>query len=269
MVVFPPCKINLGLNILQKRGDGYHDIVTCFYPVPWTDVLEIVVSNQLTFVSTGNIIPGKPEENLCLKAYQLLKADFNINPVAIHLHKIIPTGAGLGGGSSDAACTLRLLNEIFDLKLSAERLSLYASKLGSDCSFFIHDEPMLGSGRGEILSAIRVDLKGKFLVIVKPEVHVSTVEAYAGVKPETPANSLQEILENHTLSDWKHVLKNDFEKSVFQRHAVIKEIKEDLYSLGAVYASMSGSGSSVFGIFEHEVEIKDRFENCTTWCGTL
>lgn len=269
MVAFPPCKINLGLNILQKREDGYHDIETCFYPVPWTDVLEIIISNQLTFVSTGNIIPGKVEDNLCLKAYHLLKADFDIAPVAIHLHKIIPTGAGLGGGSSDAAYALRLLNEVFNLRLSIERLSYYASKLGSDCSFFIQDKPMLGSGRGEILSSVNVDLKGKFLAIIKPDVHVSTVEAYAGITPELPTNNLRDILENQKLPEWKHLLKNDFEDSVFQKYPIIRKVKEELYSLGAVYARMSGSGASVFGIFEKEIDVKEKFKSYSSWSGTL
>jgi 4-diphosphocytidyl-2-C-methyl-D-erythritol kinase len=269
MVAFPPCKINLGLNILRKRQDGYHDISTCFYPVPWTDVLEIIISDQLSFVSTGNIIPGKQEDNLCLKAYRLLKADFDISPVAIHLHKIIPTGAGLGGGSADAAYTLRLLNTLFNLGLSIDKLSHYASQLGSDCSFFVQDKPMLGSARGEVLSAVNVDLKGKFLVIVKPEVHVSTADAYAGVKPGAPESNLQDILEKQTLSQWKDQLKNDFEESVFQKHPVIKQIKEDLYSLGAMYASMSGSGSSVFGIFNNQPDLKDSFKSCTQWQGKL
>jgi 4-diphosphocytidyl-2-C-methyl-D-erythritol kinase len=269
MVAFPPCKINLGLNILRKRQDGYHDISTCFYPVPWTDVLEIIISDQLTFTSTGNIIPGEREDNLCLKAYRLLKDDFDISSVAIHLHKIIPTGAGLGGGSADAAYTLRLLNTIFNLRLSIDRLSHYASQLGSDCSFFVQDKPMLGSERGEVLSAINVDLKGKFLVIVKPAVHISTADAYAGVKPEVPKSNLQDILENKTLSQWKVLLKNDFEESVFQKHPAIKKIKEDLYSLGAIYASMSGSGSSVFGIFDGTVEVKGKLGNYSTWCGVL
>jgi 4-diphosphocytidyl-2-C-methyl-D-erythritol kinase len=269
MVAFPPCKINLGLNILRKRQDGYHDIETCFYAVPWTDILEIIMSDQLAFVSTGSIIPGNPEDNLCLRAYHLLKTDFNISPVSIHLHKIIPTGAGLGGGSSDAAYTLRLLNEIFNLGLSVDKLFHYASQLGSDCAFFVQDRPMMGSGRGEILSTLNLNLQGKFLAIVKPDIHVSTVHAYADVKVGLPENNLQDILEHRDLAQWKSLLKNEFEESVFQRYAVIKKIKEELYSLGAVYASMSGSGSSLFGIFETEVEIKEKFKNCLSWCGPL
>jgi 4-diphosphocytidyl-2-C-methyl-D-erythritol kinase len=255
MVSFPPCKINLGLKIIRKRNDGYHDIETCFYPVPWTDILEIIISDELSFINTGLVIPGNAEDNLCVKAYHLIKKDFDVAPVKIHLHKIIPTGAGLGGGSSDAAFTLRALNEIFKLNLSTAQLLSYASQLGSDCAFFIQDRPMLGEGRGEVLSPIEVDLKGKFLVIVKPDVHVSTAAAYAGVKPEVPSVKLKDVLEKNPVHKWKDLLKNDFEKSVFEVHPVIQEIKDDLYAEGALYASMSGSGSAVFGIFGSEINI--------------
>ncbi|HTJ52823.1 MAG TPA: 4-(cytidine 5'-diphospho)-2-C-methyl-D-erythritol kinase [Cyclobacteriaceae bacterium] len=268
MVSFPPCKINLGLNIIRKRSDGYHDIETCFYPVPWTDILEIIVSDQVTFASTGLTIPGNTDDNLCLKAYYLIKKDFDIAPVKIHLHKIIPTGAGLGGGSSDAAFTLRMLNEIFKLNLSTTQLLSYASQLGSDCAFFIQDKPMLGEGRGEILSEIDVDLKGKFLVIVKPDVHVSTANAYAGVKPEVPSVRLKNVLEKRT-HEWRRSLKNDFEESVFIRYPEIKEIKEKLYSEDALYASMSGSGSAVFGIFEknpQSIKLKEGLDIKTYNC---
>lgn len=258
MVSFPPCKINLGLNIIRKRSDGYHDIETCFYPVPWTDILEIIVSEELVFTSTGLAIPGKAEDNLCLKAYQLIKKDFDIASVKIHLHKIIPTGAGLGGGSSDAAFTLRMLNEIFKLNLSVTQLLSYASQLGSDCAFFIQDKPMMGEGRGEILSEIKVDLKGKFLVLMKPDVHVSTAAAYAGVKPMVPSLKLKDVLEQNSVDAWKSLVKNDFEKSVFKMYPLIREIKEELYAAGAQYASMSGSGSAVFGIFESEPHLIDK-----------
>ncbi|MBL7857212.1 MAG: 4-(cytidine 5'-diphospho)-2-C-methyl-D-erythritol kinase [Cyclobacteriaceae bacterium] len=269
MVVFPPCKINLGLHILQKRADGYHDLETCFYPVPWTDILEIIPSRELSFTSTGNAIPGSALDNLCLRAYALLKADFGLEPVAIHLHKLIPTGAGLGGGSSDAAYTLRLLNEIFQLKITQEKMVEYAAQLGSDCAFFIQDKPMMGSGRGEILSATEVNLSGKFLVLVKPDIHVSTAEAYAGIFPKKPAFSLTEILIEKNLLSWKECLKNDFEDSVFFNFPMLRSIKEKLYSLGALYASMSGSGSSVFGIFENECDLKPEFNNVSFWSGKL
>jgi 4-diphosphocytidyl-2-C-methyl-D-erythritol kinase len=267
MVLFPPCKINLGLHIVNKRPDGYHDLETCFYPVPWTDVLEIIPSAETTFTSSGDPIPGNQEENLCLKAYRLLAADFNLGPVKIHLHKIIPTGAGLGGGSSDAAYTLRALNAIFALGLSQEQLMRYAAQLGSDCSFFIQDRPMIGTGRGEILRETSLSLAGKFLTLVNPDVHVSTAEAYSGVRPSPPEVELKTVLEKTPVAEWKDLLKNDFEESVFKKHPVIREIKEELYGLGAMYACMSGSGSTVFAIFEREVSIDTPYRN--TWKGFI
>jgi 4-diphosphocytidyl-2-C-methyl-D-erythritol kinase len=259
MVTFPLCKINLGLNIAAKRADGYHDLVTCFYPLPWSDILEIISSNDITFSHSGISIPGNAADNLCLKAYHLLKKDFDIPAVHIHLHKIIPTGAGLGGGSSDAAWTLRMLNSMFELKLSFSQLQSYASRIGSDCAFFIQDKPMIGKGRGEVLEETTVSLKNKFIVLVKPDVHVSTAEAYSNVKPEIPETDLRQILSQSPVHQWKNLLKNDFEDSVFQKFPVIGKIKKTLYEEGALYASMSGSGSSVFGIFESPVDLKAKF----------
>jgi 4-diphosphocytidyl-2-C-methyl-D-erythritol kinase len=255
MVSFPPCKINLGLRILRKRADGYHDLDTCFFPLPFTDILEVIPSSELEFSSSGNVIPGKREDNLCLKAYTLLSNDVAIPTVKIHLHKIIPTGAGLGGGSADAAHTLRLLNSVFELGLQETKLHDYAAKLGSDCSFFVYDKPMIGRGRGEILTPVAVDLKGKFLVLLNPGVHVSTAQAYAGVSPAVPDSTVEEILKR-PLHDWKDYLINDFESSVFDRFPVISDMKDELYRLGAAYASMSGSGSSVFGIFEKQPSLE-------------
>ena len=251
MVSFPPCKINLGLQILSKQPDGYHSIVTCFYPLPWEDVLEILPSGSLMFTQSGNPVAGKPEHNLCLRAYHLLKQDHKLPPVQIHLHKIIPTGAGLGGGSSDAAHTLRLLNAIFTLELSQTDLMSYASQLGSDCAFFLEEAPMLGSGRGEILERVNVNVKGFYLRLFKPDIHISTVEAYANVILKVPNVKLREVIEKPVRS-WKEELKNDFETSVFVKHPILLSIKNELYESGAVYASMSGSGSSVFGIFEDD-----------------
>ena len=251
MVSFPPCKINLGLQILSKQPDGYHSIVTCFYPLPWEDVLEILPSGSLMFTQSGNPVAGKPEHNLCLRAYHLLKEDHKLPPVQIHLHKIIPTGAGLGGGSSDATHTLRLLNAIFTLELSQTDLMSYASQLGSDCAFFMQEEPMLGSGRGEILKPVTVNLKGFYLRLFKPDIHISTAESYANVIPKVPNVKLREVIEKPVRS-WKEELKNDFENSVFAKYPILLSIKNELYESGAVYVSMSGSGSSVFGIFEDD-----------------
>jgi 4-diphosphocytidyl-2-C-methyl-D-erythritol kinase len=268
MVSFPPCKINLGLRIVSKRADGYHDLDTCFYSIPWTDILEIIPAQRTTFSVSGNPIPGNEHDNLCMKAYHLLKKDFDLPEVAVHLHKVIPTGAGLGGGSSDCAHTLRLLDTMFSLKLSQDKLMSYAATLGSDCAFFVQDKAMIGTGRGEILHPVNVDLAGKYLVLVKPPVHVSTSEAYAGVTPHVPSENVQTIVETVPLRDWKGVLKNDFEASVFRHYPAIAEIKSYFYQLGAAYASMSGSGSAVFGIFNHVTKVTVPSDH-TVWSGYL
>lgn len=268
MVAFPPCKINLGLRIISKRPDGYHNLETCFYPVPWTDVLEIIRSDSFSFTQSGLPIPGQEEDNLCIRAYRMFQREFQLAPVKIHLHKVLPTGAGLGGGSSDAAYALRLLNQLFELGLATEQLNDYAAQLGSDCSFFIQDNPMLGSGRGEILSPCAVALTGLFVVLVKPEIHVSTADAYANVTPVKPDQSLTKVLES-PISSWKNILVNDFEKSVFEKYPIIRKIKNDLYEAGALYASMSGSGASVYGIFSTPVNLKGTFAGMTYWAGTV
>jgi 4-diphosphocytidyl-2-C-methyl-D-erythritol kinase len=268
MVSFPPCKINLGLQVIDKRPDGYHNIETCFYPVPWTDIVEIIPSTSFSFTSSGREIPGDPDKNLCVKAYQLLKKDFSLPSVMIHLHKVIPTGAGLGGGSSDASFTLRLLNEKFDLKLSIRQLETYASQLGSDCAFFIHDTPKLGTGRGEKLENVSVSLKGKFVVIINPDIHVSTVEAYGGVQLRKHSLPVKDILETKSVGEWKFYLENDFEESVFRKYSAIESVKNDLYKLGATYACMSGSGSAVFGIFEKQIDVPKQYKSIA-WSGML
>lgn len=269
MVSFPPCKINLGLNIIRKREDGFHDIATCFYPVPWTDVLEIVPSRDFVFSTSGIPVPGAAADNLCVAAYDLLRKDFNLKPVAIHLMKVIPIGAGLGGGSADGAYALKLLNDIFQLALPLQRLREYAAALGSDCAFFIDAKPAIGSGRGEILSNTDLSLKGKFLIIVKPEVQISTAEAFAGIVPVHSGSNLRDIVENHIIDEWKDRLTNDFETPLFTRFPVIGALKQKLYAFGATYASMSGSGSAVYGVFENEVNLRKEFESVQYWSGFL
>jgi 4-diphosphocytidyl-2-C-methyl-D-erythritol kinase len=257
------------LSVRSKRPDGYHNLETCFYPVPWTDVLEIIPGDKFTFTTTGIAILGDAEENLCVKAYRILEKDFNLTPVKIHLHKIIPSGAGLGGGSSDGAHTLRLLDTIFSLRISQERLMDYAAKLGSDCAYFIQDSVMIGSGRGEILTGISLTLKGKFVVIVKPEIHVSTKDAFEGIVPQMPQSGIREILLRYPVAQWKDFLKNDFEEPVFRKHPVLKILKDKLYRLGATYASMTGSGSAIVGIFESVVDISDKFPGAVCWSGVM
>ncbi len=265
MIVFPNCKINLGLNIISKRSDGYHDIETIFYPVPLNDSLEIIENKQtlknpgFPFFSSGLTIPGKPASNICVKAYRLLKQDFPDLPnVQIHLHKVIPSGAGLGGGSSDAAFALKLLNQLFNLGLSTEQLIVYAAKLGSDCPFFIINKPCFAKGRGEMLQEIELDLSSCKFVIVNPGIHIDTGQAFLNITPALPEKSLIEIIKT-PLERWKHELKNDFEKQVFTQYREIEDIKDLLYHKGAIYASMSGSGSTVFGIFPKEESLQFSF----------
>jgi 4-diphosphocytidyl-2-C-methyl-D-erythritol kinase len=264
VIVFPNCKINLGLHILRKRTDGYHDLETVFYPVPLRDALEIIEirSNQrsatLPFTSTGLRIEGSFSSNLCVKAYRLLKKDFPLLPhIEMHLHKVIPSGAGLGGGSADAAFTLQMLNKMFNLGIAKDKMLKYANELGSDCAFFVINKPCYAAGKGEILEEIELDLSKWTIVIVNPAIHVDTGNAFMKIKPSVPAKSLKEIIAE-PVEKWKYALQNDFEKVIFNEHPEIVEVKDELYSSGAVYASMSGSGSTVFGIFEKGKE--------TTYC---
>ncbi|MEY3918630.1 MAG: 4-(cytidine 5-diphospho)-2-C-methyl-D-erythritol kinase, partial [Bacteroidota bacterium] len=241
MVLFPHAKINIGLFITKKRKDGFHDLETCFFPVPWTDILEITPASEFSFSSSGLEISGAIENNLCYRAYELLRQDHAFPPVHIHLHKIIPMGAGLGGGSSDAAFTLMGLRDLFQLPLTNEDLQPYAAKLGSDCAFFLSNQVAFGKGKGDVLSPIDASLKGKFLVLLYPAVGISTAEAYAGVTPaKAPVDLRKAILK----ADWKETISNDFEKSIFPHYPLLASLKEEMYTLGASYAAMSGSGST-------------------------
>ncbi|EOZ99546.1 4-diphosphocytidyl-2-C-methyl-D-erythritol kinase [Indibacter alkaliphilus LW1] len=254
MINFPNAKINLGLHITAKRNDGFHELETCMIPIPLFDALEMIPSKKMIFDTTGLPIPGDSKDNLITKAYQLLKKDFNdIPPLHIHLHKNIPMGAGLGGGSADAAFALTLMNNLFDLYLDDWMLEEYAAQLGSDCALFIENLPKIATGRGEILTPTDVNLKDDYLVLVKPPIHIGTKEAYAGVKPNAPAVILQEVLKDK--STWKEQLVNDFEKSIFPNHPSLPQIKAQLYEMGAYYAAMSGSGSTVFGLFSEKPEL--------------
>lgn len=250
MIVFPNAKINIGLNILEKRKDGYHNIESIFYPVmELFDVLEIIQADKLQFSSSGITIPGSESDNLCLKAYQLIQSDYKISPVHIHLHKVIPIGAGLGGGSSDAAFTLKALNQLFELHLTDDQLINYARKLGSDCAFFIKNKPVYAFGKGDEFEPIDLDLSNYIFKIEYPNIHIGTVEAYAGVKPKPSSKSLKDLIKL-PIENWKNSIKNDFEASIFLNHPQIKVLKEKFYNEGAIYASMTGSGSAVFGFFE-------------------
>lgn len=255
MITFPNAKINLGLNIVEKRPDGYHNLETVFYPVPLEDALEINVLNEgnekFRLYQAGLEIEGEIENNLVVKAYKLLDEKFNLPPVDIHLFKHIPSGAGLGGGSSDAAYMLKLLNEKFNLELTDETLEEYAAKLGADCAFFIRNTPTYAEGIGNLFSPISLSLKGYQIVLVKPDIFVSTRDAFAQIKPHRQDIPLKEVIK-HPIEEWKELMVNDFEESVFPKFPAIKEIKDKFYQEGAIYAAMTGSGSSVFGLFKPE-----------------
>jgi 4-diphosphocytidyl-2-C-methyl-D-erythritol kinase len=255
MLAFPKAKINLGLRITGKRPDGYHDIETVFYPVSLSDALEMVAdlegSGKDTLNLTGYRLPGRKEDNIVLRAVSRLREIFPVPYLRIHLHKNIPAGAGLGGGSSDAASMLRTINRIFGLSLSVDELKVIAAGLGSDCPFFIDCQPAFASGKGEILTPVGNVLAGYYAVLVNPGISISTREAYDNCIPSKPERLLSELI-NSPIQEWKELIVNDFEKTVFVRTPQIREIKQTLYSSGAIYSSMSGSGSSVYGIFSEK-----------------
>ena len=273
MITFPNAKINLGLDIVEKRSDGYHNLETVFYPIPLCDILEITSATEpdapeYTFKMYNAVFDGDDADNLVIKAYKALSADHKLPKVDISLYKHIPTGAGLGGGSADAAFALKMLNDIAGLGLTAEQLRGYASRIGADCAFFIDNTPAYATGIGDNLSPTPCSISGYHLVLVKPDIHVSTKDAYALVTPQKPEQPLTEIAKR-PINEWKGAMKNDFEKSIFAKHPAMAKVKEQLYEMGAVYASMSGSGSSFFGIFSEEQnieKIKALFPNMFCWC---
>ena len=253
MIVFPNCKINLGLNILQKRADGFHDLETVFYPVALQDALEIVQSPfpniDIEFTSSGLEIPSTTEQNICVKAYRLLKKDIpQLPPIKMHLHKVIPSGAGLGGGSSNGAFVLTSLNKKFSLGLTEDKLINYALQLGSDCPFFIKNHPCFATGRGEKLEEIGINLSHFKIVLVNPRIYVGTRQAFSEILPDNRRKRIKDIIKM-PVDQWKNELNNDFETTVFTQHPEIKQVKQKMYQQGAVYASMSGSGSTVYGLF--------------------
>ncbi len=249
MISFPNAKINLGLHVLEKRKDGFHNIESCFYPMELCDALEVMPANQLHFESTGLPIPGNTSDNLVLRAYHLLSRFHDLPNVAIHLHKVIPMGAGLGGGSSDGAFALKMLNELFQIGLTNIQVKALAAELGSDCPFFLKNEPSIATGTGTSLEPIDLDLKGYRIELLYPDVHVSTGQAYALIKPKKKRLSVREILVL-PISQWQDKLINDFEDPMIAKYPQIGEAKKQLLEKGAVYASMTGSGSTVFGLFE-------------------
>ena len=273
MLLLPNCKINIGLNIVSKRSDGYHNLETVFFPIPLRDNLEFKeIENEdvpYRLVSGGVPIEGKPEDNLIVKVYLDMKAEFNLPALELSLYKNIPMGAGLGGGSSDAAAMMKGLNEAYNLQLSAEDMEKRLAKFGADCPFFVRNKPAYATGIGDELTNCNVSLKDKFIVLVKPDVFVSTKEAYAHVTPKLPAIPLAEAIKL-PIETWKEQIVNDFEQSVFPFHPELPAIKQTLYDMGAVYASMSGSGSTMYGIFNRTTpEANEVFDKCFVYTNKL
>jgi len=256
MIVFPNCKINLGLHVIERRPDGFHNIETVFYPVNWCDGLEVIENKTsgeaFVYTQSGIPIAGKPEENLIFKAWKLISEEKKLPGIRVHLHKNIPMGAGLGGGSADAASFLNLLDGSFNLGFSTAEKIKIASQLGSDCAFFIENIPVFAKGRGDEFSRIHIDLGNYYILVVHPGIHSNTKDAYNGLTPQQPLYSLRDTITEKPVEEWKNILVNDFESSIFKKYPAIKLLKENLYAAGALYASMSGSGSAVFGIFEKE-----------------
>lgn len=282
MICFPNAKINIGLNITEKREDGLHNIESVMYPLKRIvfDALEVIEASplpsplgrepQVKIHTTGIRIDGNPENNLCVKVYNLIKKDYpQIPDINIYLHKVIPIGAGLGGGSADAAFFIRLLNDTFELGISWGEMHHYAKQLGSDCSFFVSNKPAFAEGKGDQLESIQLDISGYYIALICPDIHINTAQAYSGVKPKKPERSLENDIQKLPIAQWKKYIHNDFEDSIFLKHPELKKIKKKLYSLGAVYASMSGSGSSVYGIFKKQPGVKKKFPKNRVWEGAL
>ena len=276
MITFPIAKINLGLNVVERRPDGYHNLETVFYPVPIRDALEVTTMDpqfpspyDCDLKVTNISIEGDEQRNLVVRAYQLLKQDFPQLPrIHAHLHKAIPTQAGMGGGSSDCAYMIRLLNEQFHLGLSTQQMQQYAARLGADCAFFILSQPAHAEGIGERLEPIALDLSQYWIAVVRPDIPVPTKEAFSLVHPHHPEKNCRDVV-MQPIETWRQDLVNDFEQSVFTLHPEIGAIKQQLYSLGAVYAAMSGSGSAVFGLFREDIKIGEHFPEMFTYCGRL
>lgn len=278
MILFPCCKINLGLNIVEKRPDGYHNLETVFYPIPLCDALEVKLmdpafpcAERCTINVTGDAVDCNPQDNLVVKAYNLIADRYEIPRVHIHLYKNIPSQAGLGGGSSDAAYMIRLLDERFRLNIGIAEMERLAAKLGADCPFFITSEPSYATGIGEKLMPVANDrqchgyLAGKWIALVKPAIAISTREAFANIKPQAPKENCRNIV-MRPVNEWKNALTNDFEASIFPNHPKLAAIKDKLYDINALYAQMSGSGSTVFGIFDKKPEnVETLFPDCKTY----
>ncbi len=259
MITFPNIKINIGLDILERRPDGYHNINSVFYPVNYTDILEILPSKKFELINEGITIDCPVEKNLCYKAWKLLNEKHDIGPVKIILYKNVAFGTGLGSGSSDATSTLLMLNKMFKLNLSEDILIEYAASIGADCAFFVKNKPVLASDIGTQFADVQLDLSGFYLLLCIPKVLVNTANAYKNCKPHIPEKKLSDLIQL-PIEEWKNNIKNDFESSIFLEYPILNEIKQELYDKGAIYAQMSGSGSAVYGLFKRK---NMKFENCS------
>ncbi|RXQ87498.1 4-(cytidine 5'-diphospho)-2-C-methyl-D-erythritol kinase [Ancylomarina salipaludis] len=267
MLTYSNAKINIGLNIVEKRKDGFHNLETIFFPIAMRDAIEIADSKgnaDYTFSASGIPIDIDASENIVVKAYELIRAKYNFPAQDIHLHKSIPFGAGLGGGSANAAYMIKLLNQKFNLGMTESEMEGWVSQLGSDCAFFIKNKPAFAFEKGDKLCSIDLDLSGFHILLIKPDIHISTAEAYANIKPNKPEKSLQQLIQE-PIENWKTTIKNDFEDSIFPKYPLLAEIKKELYEQGAIYAAMSGSGSSLFGIFKNDPQILPQWEEHFCW----
>lgn len=274
MIIFPNAKINIGLNIIEKRDDGFHNVESCMYPVALCDALEVIENKEpsadrIVITASGIEIPGDINDNLCFFAYYLISADYPLPNIKLHIHKHIPVGAGLGGGSSDAAFFIKLLNDKFELGISWGEMHHYARQLGSDCSFFISNKPSFAEERGDVYESMKLDLSKYYIVLVYPHIHINTANAFGGIIPKMPVRLLESDLLELPIGEWKGIIHNDFEDSIFPQFPEIKNIKEKLYANGALYASLSGSGSTVFGIFEKSTDLKEQFPGKFVFEGKL
>jgi 4-diphosphocytidyl-2-C-methyl-D-erythritol kinase len=271
MIAYPHAKINLGLNVVSKREDGFHNLETVFYPVQWCDIMEVLPGPKHTkgieAHMSGLPVAGKHSDNLCVKVYELLRKEYAVRSVKLYLHKQIPMGAGLGGGSSDAAFFVKQMNTLFSLRMTTEEMQDIVRKVGSDCAFFIEGNPVYAEGRGDVFFPVNSSLRGYYVVVIHPGIHVATATAFANIQPKPALHNSKAVVENHPIEEWKELLTNDFEVNVFAAHPEIGALKKKMYNNGALYASMSGSGSAVYGIFREKPVNLEFAGSC--WHGTL